>query len=145
MLTMPMAAAYKHLSLTDVLHPKSKTLWCQNHSRHQWWLLQRDVVIQHEGSITTLELMCWKDRATKAEDFGHAATKLDGISFCLDKAQAKLSTPFLRDQDTWKCTLHTKLLIKDGKHLGKHLGIPFRHKASCVTFVPHLHEERAMF
>lgn len=56
MLTMPMAASYTRLSLTDVLHPKSKIHQCQNHSRYQWWLLQKDVVVQHEGSIGVYEL-----------------------------------------------------------------------------------------
>lgn len=83
-LTMLMVAACIHLSLTDILHPKRKMLQCQNHIRCQWWLLQRDVVIQHDGGINTLELTSWRDRATKANDFGYTAMKLDGISFCLD-------------------------------------------------------------
>lgn len=56
MLTMPMAASCTRLSLTDVLHPKSKINQCQNHSGYQRWLLQKAVVVQLEGSIGVYEL-----------------------------------------------------------------------------------------
>jgi len=81
---MLMAASCIRPFLTDVLHTKSKLLQCQNHSKLQWWLPQREVVTQHEGGIITLELASQRDRATKAKDYGHTIMKLDGISFCLD-------------------------------------------------------------